>query len=101
MPGIRHQKKGMNKKRINNWIDEILDVAAIMAGINVDLMLACGTEIRFPGDVFEIIQKTGMINVEGKLIVSRGVVDIGPNDDDLVKIIVGKKIAYEFGSKRN
>ena len=91
----------MNKKRINNWIDEILDVAAIMAGINVDLMLACGTEIRFPGDVFEIIQKTGMINVEGKLIVSRGVVDIGPNDDDLVKIIVGKKIAYEFGSKRN
>lgn len=100
MPVIRNQILGMCKKRIINWVDEILDVVAIMAGITVDIMLASGTEIRFPVDVLEIIRKTGMINDEGKLIVSRGVVEIGPDDNDLVKIIVGKKFAYEFGSKR-
>lgn len=91
----------MEKRRIINWIDEILDIASIMTGVNVDIMLACGTEIDFPVDVLEIIRKTGMINDDGKLIVSRGVVGIGPDENDLVKIKVGKKIAYEFGSKRN
>ena len=87
------------------WGDGYADGAELiarltMAGITVDIMLASGTEIRFPVDVLEIIRKTGMINDEGKLIVSRGVVEIGPDDNDLVKIIVGKKFAYEFGSKR-
>lgn len=91
----------MEKRRIINWIDEILDIASIMIGVNVDIMLACGTEIDFPVDVLEIIRKTGIINDDGKLIVSRGVVGIGPDENDLVKIKVGKKIAYEFGSKRN
>jgi len=86
---------------IFNWVDEILDVAAIMAGINVDIMLASGTEIRFPGDIFETIMKRGAMNEAGKLIVSRGVVVIGLNQNDSVEIIIGEKIIYAFGSKRN
>ena len=90
-----------NQTIIFNWVDEILNVAAIMAGINVDIMLASGTEIRFPGDIFETIRKRGAMNEAGKLIVSRGVVVIGANQNDSVEIIIGEKIIYAFGSKRN
>lgn len=88
-----------NQTIIFNWVDEILNVAAIMAGINVDIMLASGTEIRFPGDIFETIRKRGAMNEAGKLIVSRGVVLIGENQNDSVEIIIGQKIIYAFGSK--
>ena len=90
-----------NQTIIFNWVDEILNVASIMAGINVDIMLASGTEIRFPGDIFETIRKRGAMNEVGKLIVSRGVVAIGANQNDSVEIIIGEKIIYAFGSKRN
>ncbi len=90
-----------NQTIIFNWVDEILNVASIMAGINVDIMLASGTEIRFPGDIFETIRKRGAMNEAGKLIVSRGVVVIGANQNDSVEIIIGEKIIYAFGSKRN
>lgn len=78
-----------------------MDVAAIMAGINVEIMLANGTEIRFPGDIFETIRQWGAINEMGKLIVTRGVVVIGSNENDSVEIIIGTKIVYAFGSTTN
>lgn len=98
---MRGNQEMSNQTIIFNWVDEILNVAAIMAGINVDIMLASGTEIRFPGDIFETIRKRGAMNEAGKLIVSRGVVVIGANQNDSVEIIIGEKIIYAFGSKRN
>lgn len=79
----------------------MLDVTAIMNGIPVEVMLGIGVEIKFPEDILETIQTTGIINHAGKLIVSRGVVGMGANQNDWITIVVGKKIVYEFGSKRD
>ena len=85
------------KKRIINWIDEIIDVAAIQMGVTTEIILARGIEIQFPGDVFSVVKQTGEISNDDMLIVTGGAVKITSNNaiKTNVRIKIGKYL-HEF-----
>lgn len=85
-------------KRIINWIDEILVVTAMQFGIPVEIMLANGVELDFPGDVVLIIKKWGIIGNDNMLVVTGGLVKITENDElrTNVRIKIGNNITHEF-----